>query len=360
MAYRNEDDINADPTGLRRKRRPRKVLPKPLLRLLVVLAAVVVLVVVIVVAARSASRGGEAAAYQRYLTAVTDLMKQSDALGQELQTLLTDPGDTNRKDIQTRLDRLVANSAKLAEEAQALEAPSDLVKEGVHQFLILIMTFRKNGLADLKPSLMNALEVQDVDVTSEQIAHALTYLTNSDFLYDEVFAPRLKEILKVKELTSLTVPDSEFLEDHDLAYKSRVQEIVAKLKSIGNLQAVHGVALRKVVATPDEVEIKKGNTHNLTATADFALQVTVENQGNMAEKDVPITITLLSPSSVDPQKVEATIPELKPGEIVTATVQGIDPTPYGEVAQLRVEVGPVPGEKVQDNNWLEAKLIFKL
>lgn len=358
MAYTNEDDT--DLTGARRKRRPKKVLPKPLLRLLAVLAVIIVIVVVIVVVARSAMRSGEAADYQRYLTTVADLMEQSDALGQELTTLLTDPGDTNRKDIQTRLDRLVANSAKLAGETQALEAPTDLIENGVHQFLILIMTFRKDGLADLKPSLLNALEVQDTEVAAEQIAHALSYLTNSDFLYDEVFVPRVTDVLKTKELTGITVPPSDFLADHELASKTKVQEIVAKLKSIGNLQAVHGVALKKVVAAPEDIEIKRGNTHNLTATDEFALLVTVENQGNMAEKDVPIVITLLSPSSVEPQKVEATIPELKPGEVVTATVQGLDPTPYGEVAQLRVEVGPVPGEKVQDNNWLEAKIIFKL
>jgi hypothetical protein len=360
MAYKNEDETDTELTGARRKRRPKKVLPKPLLRLLAVLAVIIVVVVVIVVTARSALRGGEAADYQRYMTEVASLMKQSDALGQELSTLLTEPGDTNRKDIQTRLDRLVVTSAKLADETLALEAPNDLVKNGVHQFLVLIMTFRKDGLADLKPSLMNALEVQDTEVTAEQISHALSYLTNSDFLYDEVFVPRVTEVLKAKELTGITVPSSDFLADHDLASKAKVQEIVAKLKSIGNLQAVHGVALKKLVASPDEVEIKGGNTYNLTASDEFALLVTVENQGNMAEKDVPITVTLLSPSTVEPQTVQATIPELKPGETVTATVEGIDPTPYGEVGQLRVQVGPVPGEKVQDNNWLEAKIIFKL
>jgi hypothetical protein len=360
MVDRNTDDTHAEQATGERKRRQKKALPKPLLRLLVVLAVIVVVVVVIVVVARSAMKSGEAADYQRYMTEVADILEQSDAIGGELERLLTNPGDTTRKDIQTRLDKFVATSAQLEEQTIELEAPNDLVSQSVHQFLVLVMTFRRAGLTDLKPSLLNALEVQDTDVAAEQISRALYYLTNSDFLYQEVFIPKAAEVLKTKGLSGVTVPSSRFLSDPDLASKSAVGEMIAQLKSTGNLQAVHGVALDKVVALPDELELKAGSTHNLTSSDQLAFQVTVENQGNMAEKDVPVVITLLSPQSAEPQKVTVTIPELKPGEIVTATVEGLNPTEYGEIAQLTVLVGPVPGEKFEKNNSLEAKVIFKL
>ena len=45
---------------------------------------------------------------------------------------------------------------------------------------------------------------------------------------------------------------------------------------------------------------------------------------------------------------------------MTAPVQGLNPTQYGEVATLTVEVGPVAGEKVNDNNSIKANVIFKL
>ena len=92
------------------------------------------------------------------------------------------PGDTSRKDIQTKLDQFVAKSASLETKAKAAEVPKDLLDQNVHQFLVMAMTFRHTGLADLEPSLMNALEVQDTDVAAEQISRALYYLTNSDFL----------------------------------------------------------------------------------------------------------------------------------------------------------------------------------
>ena len=52
------------------------------------------------------------------------------------------------------------------------------------------------------------------------------------------------------------------------------------------------MAVAKVVAQPDEQEIKNGQTYNLTASDELAFLVTVENQGNMAEKDVPVVVTL--------------------------------------------------------------------
>lgn len=360
MTDLDKDSTSSELATEERKRRQKKILPKPLLRLLVILAVIVIVVVVIVFVARSAIDRGEAAHYQRYMTEVTDILKQSDSMGSELAKLLTNPGDTTRSDIQTRLDQFVATSEKLELQAKALDAPKQFIEQSIHQFFVLVLTFRHTGLADLKPSLMNALEVQDTEVSSEQISRSLYYLTNSDFLYREVFIPKATDILKAKNLTGVTVPATEFLTDPDIASKSRVQEILAQLKSTGNLQAVHGVAVGKVIAMPGEKEISSGGTHNLQSSDELAFVVSIENQGNMAEKEVPVTITLLSPDSTQPQKVTVTVPELKPKEELQVTVTGLNPTAYGEVALLRVEAGPVKDEKFKDNNWIEANVIFIL
>ncbi len=185
-------------------------------------------------------------------------------------------------------------------------------------------------------------------MAAEQISQALQYLTNSDFLYATVFVKGATDIVKEKNIAGVTVPSSKFLDDPDLASKASAQEIIAQLKSTGSLQAVHGVAVAKVVAQPDDQQIKNGQTYNLTASDQLTFQVTVENQGNMAEKDVPVVVTLGTESGGEPQKITVTIPEIKGGEQLTAEVTGLNPTDYGEPATLTVEVGPVPGEKVTD------------
>ena len=342
-----------------RKLRQKQLLPTPLLRLIVVLVAIVVVVVVIVVAVTATRGSGDAADYQRYMTSVASILKQSDSIGAQLATLLTNPGDTNRKDIQTKLQQFVLKSEQLETQAKELAAPKELIDQNIHQFFVLAMTFRHTGLANLEPSLMNALEVQDTDVAAEEISTAMYYLTNSDFLYKEVFVSKATEIVKAKNLGGVTVPASTFLSDPDLASRTQAQQIIGQLKSAGSLQAVHGVAIDKVVAQPDGQEITNGQTYNLTSSDQLAFLVTVENQGNMSEKDVPVVVTLGTQTGKS-QKVTVTIPELKPGAKVTATVKGLNPTQYGDVATLKVDVGPVAGEKFIDNNSIEANVIFKL
>jgi hypothetical protein len=359
MTDLNTDD-SLDQSAAERTGRQKNLLPKPLLRLLLVFALVVILVVVIVVSATSGRGGGDAAAYQGYVTSISGMLEQSDAIGDQVTRLLTDPGDITRKEIQTRLDQSIATSQQLEEQAAALVVPKKLVEQHIHQFFVMVMQFRLRGLTDLKPSLMNALELQDVEVPSEQISRALSYLTNSDFLYKEVFLPKVTDLLAAEEVTGVSVPDTKFLADTDLASKSRVQEFLAVLKSTGSLQAVHGVAISKVVASPDDKQIAAGKTHNLSSSDELAFLVSVENQGNMAEKEVPVEVTLLSPDSTQPQTVTVTIPELKPKETLTVTVKGLNPTTYGEVATLKVVAGPVKDEKFKDNNTLEAKVIFTL
>ena len=119
------------------------------------------------------------------------------------------------------------------------------------------------------------------------------------------------------------------------------------------------VALKKVVAMPDNKEITPGGTFNLNMSYALTFVVTVENQGNMDEVDVPVVISISSSASAQPQVVPGKIPSLKAKTEIEFPVEGIDPSGYGDVALLRVEVGPVQVEKNPDNNWLEAHVIFK-
>jgi hypothetical protein len=318
------------------------------------LAAIVIVVVVVVVAVRSAMHSGEAAEYQRYMTSVADILKSSDSVGTDLTKLLTNPGDTNRTQIQAQLDTFVATSEQLEVKAKALGAPKELVKQNIHQIFLLVISFRRMGVSELKPALMNALEVQDTEVAAKQISHALDYLTNSDFLYKEVFITRATDILQQGNVAGVTVPSTQFMADPDLASTAKVLDILAGLKSTGNLQAIHGVAVAKVVAMPDEKEITAGGTFNLTSSDQLTFVVTVENQGNMEEKNVPVVITLQS------QKKTVQVPVLKPKAQVNVNVTGLQPTPYGEVAVLKVTVGPVLDEQYKGNNTIEAQVIFKL
>ncbi len=329
-----------------------------MIRLVLFVAALILLIVIIVVASRGCSSGGDASDYNRYMLAVADILERSDEVGADLNQLLTDPGDTNRAQVQSRLDSFIGTCEQLEVEAQKLETPEDLLN--VQQMFLVVMNFRQRGVSELKPAIMGALEVQDTEVPARQIQNALYFLTSSDFLYAEVFVRKTTTILGEQEISGVLVPTSQFLSDPNLASKTEALAILARLKSTGVLQAVHGVALKKVVATPDDKEITSGGTFNLTMSNELTFVVTVENQGNMDETFVPVVISLRSSESAEPVEASMKIPSIKAGTEIEVTIEGLTPAEYGEVALLRVQVGPVQQEKNSNNNWIEANVIFKL
>ena len=175
------------------------------------------------------------------------------------------------------------------------------------QIFVLVMNFRATGVSQLKTYLLSALELEDTSGaavaptsagattttvapttvsalgSTEQIINSLRFLTTSDFIYKEVFEVEVAKLLTERAIGGVTVPPSRFIADAEIASTSQVNKIVAEMKNTGTLQAVHGVALKMVVAMPDSKQITQGGTYDLTQSAGLSFVVTVENQGNMDE-----------------------------------------------------------------------------
>lgn len=357
MSFDADDDFThlADEEDRRRR---RKGTSAPLVRVAVGVLVFVAVIAVLGFAVQNMLHSREVSSYEDYLAAITQIAKESDASGQQLNNLLTKPGDATRKDVQTVLDRHIQTSKSLEQQAKDVKVPEDL--KTAHQWFLAVMQLRAQGFQDLKPSLLNALEVQDLELASEQISGAMQLLLTSDIVYDRIFTRETSDVLKTKEIPGLVVPASTFLTDQTLATKGKVANILSSLKSSESLQSVHGVALIKLTAMPSEKQLEGGATYNLQSTDKLAFAVTVENQGNMTEKDIPVTLRLSSETAAQPQIVTVKIDQLKPKETKMVTVTGVNPAAYGENALLRVEVGPVPSEKNKENNILETHVVFVL
>jgi hypothetical protein len=358
MAFFEDDESFTELAEEEQRRQSRPGLSGPFIRLLLVIAVVTVIVVLGGLLIRSWLHSREVSSYEAYMTQVTSILERSDKMGRELSRLLLEPGETTRKDLQTRLDQYITTSTQLTEEAKALEAPSDLAE--AHQWFVATMQLRNRGLENLKPGLLRALEVEDVEVSSETISRAMLLLVLSDVAYEEFFVSRASEVLKEQEIGGVTVASTDFITDSSLSSKATIAEILDLMRSSESLQTVHGVALTEVLALPAEKLIESDGTYNLQSTDDLKFVVTVENQGNVNETDVPVELTLTSPASPQPQIVAVKIPEIKAKESKKITISGVNPTDYGEKALLQVSVGPVQDEKIQENNVLEAHVIFVL
>lgn len=358
MSFLDDDDTFTELAEEERRRHGRRGSSAPLVRLLLVLAGVVVVVLVSGLLVRNWLHTREITSYGTYMSQVADILKRSDETGRDLSKVLQNPGDATRKDVQTKLDKYSTTANTLTEEAKGLTTPNDLLE--AQQWFVATLQLRSRGLQNLKPSLMNALEVQDIEVSSETVARAMLMLVLSDVAYEEFFMTRASDVLKERSIEGVSVASTDFITDSSLASTTTIKEILSTLKSSQNLQSVHGVALKEVRAMPADKAIEADGTYNLASTSELQFVVTVENQGNMAEKDVPVEINLTSPTSAQPQIVTTKIAELKAKETKKVTISDINPTDYGEKALLTVTVGPVPDEKIKENNTLKAYVIFLL
>lgn len=360
MSFLDDDDTFTELADEERKRqgRRRSVATSSAVKVLLLLLVVVIAVAVGGMLIRDWLHNREVSSYSGYIDQVSSILQDSDKTGAELTSLLTKPGDATRKDVQTKLDQYVASSNRLTDQAKLITAPTDLRE--AQQWFIATMQLRSRGLENLKPALLNALEVQDVEVSSDQISRAMQLLVLSDVAYDEFFVTRASTILKDRDISKVTVPSTMFITNAGLSSKATIKDMLTTLKSSDNLQTVHGVALSKVVVMPSEKVIEADTTYNLQASDQLAFVVTVENQGNMTEKDVPVTLKLTGPGSTQPQIQTVKIPEIKAKESKEVRITGVNPTDYGQQALLHIEAGPVPGEKNLDNNVLEAHVIFVL
>jgi hypothetical protein len=383
MAYEDNYERRPRPVPRERSRRKKGKLPRPVMRIggfAVVFAAVLLL---IIFSARACARSGEEGAYQKYMAAVHKIVAASDDIGGQLTALLTNPGDISRAEVQAKLEGFVSECSSLEQQASKLSAPKSMLSGTSQQIFVLVMNFRATGVSQLKTYLLSALELEDTSgaavtpgsvgatattvpsVTvsalgsTEQIINSLRFLTTSDFIYKEVFEIEVAKLLTERAIGGVTVPSSQFIDNAEITSTVQVNKIIAEMKNTGTLQAVHGVALKMVMAMPDNKQIAQGGTYDLTQSAGLSFVVTVENQGNMDEIGVPVEVTLVSKSTTQPS-VKAKIATLKAKGTETITVQGLSSTAYGETATLTITVGPVAGERTVSNNTLTATVIFKL
>ncbi len=358
MAFIDDDDTFTELAGEEQRRDERRKSSAPFVRLLVLAAVVIVVVLLAGLLINSWLHKREVSSYSTYITHVSDILKRSDESGRNLSQLLLEPGDATRKDVTTKLDQHIATADKLTTEAKSLTVPNDL-KEA-QQWFVAVMQLRSSGLTDLKPALLQALEVEDTEVSSETISRAMLLLVLSDVMYDRFFMTRATEVLKERQIAGVNVGSTKFITDSTLSSKAKIKEILAILRSSETMQTVHGVALKEVRSQPADKVIERDGTYNLQSTDQLKFVVTIENQGNVVEKDVTVQVSLTVPTSTQPQSVGVKIPELKAKEVKKVTITGINPTDYGEKALLKVVVGPVKEEKNTANNKLEAHLIFIL
>ncbi|MCW2955920.1 MAG: hypothetical protein JWO69_789 [Thermoleophilia bacterium] len=334
-----------------------------------ILAVFAVLIVWFVVSSiRDSRRNG---AYKEYFGSVREIATQSTAQGAELDTILTDPNVGDRSQRIAGIEQIATRAEKLATDARDLDVPEQMAD--AQRWLETSLAYRAHGIDGVQRALTASIDSKDADASAEQIASALSRLVASDVVWADSFTTASKDVLDADEVRDVAVPESVTVKDFDAVSISGIKQMMTRLKTSGKLVEgektaavppdgkTRGGALEggRITVTPSGQTLAINALTELEGGDNIEFEVPFTNQGEVQLTDVPVQVVLRSEDS-EPIELTAVIDRVDPGQTATAKVpMGEIPT-FGELLDMDVLVGPIPGEKTTDNNRASYQVQFTL
>lgn len=299
-------------------------------------------------------------AFQDYVQEVSSLVAESGQESEALFELLEDPGDLGAVDVQNSLNGLSVDAQRLVERADGADAPDELAE--AQEQVVQTLELRRDGLGSIAQEIPAALGDEQREDAIESIASHMQSFLASDVIYTRQAVPRIEEALEEEDLTGEVeeIPEGQFLPDLDWLRANTVREAVDQIRlSGGDAEAtpgLHGTGLAGVTAQPSGQALAEGTTTEITGTDDLAFDVQVQNQGENDEEGITVTIELAG--AAEPVVLEGSLEAIAAGTTETVSVPADAPPPTGEELELSVQIEPVPGEEVTDNNEATYGVIF--
>jgi hypothetical protein len=331
----------------------------PMLRLAGLIAFLILAVIVLVFLLRSCASSGKHSTYADYMNKVQTLAKSSTRLGTELNGVLTGTG-IKETDLESRVRGLAAQEGQLADQARAITPPGPM--HSVHDHLIEILRLRQAGLGRLADAFGQTATARNATQSGQVLAAQARLLVASDVNWDFYFRDAAKSVLQNQHVTGVDVPDSHIIALPDLASTQTMASVWMRIHGAatgGTSGGNHGSALVSVTALPDGKRLDPSVVNTVTASADLAFQVAVQDSGSFQESFVKVTLTIAK--TPKPITETRTIDLINAGETKNVTFANLPSAPqFGVPTTVKVDVEPVPSERTVSNNSAEYKVIFSL
>jgi hypothetical protein len=293
------------------------------------------------------------------MAGVTKIAQASQQVGRNLNDLLTTPG-IKLTDLETKLDSFAQAEQQDLARAQALNPPGHL--RPLHQHVIEALQLRISGLRGLADAFRKTAPLRDSDKAGTVLAEQALRLVASDVIWDDLVKTPAASILDQQGIHGVAVPDSNFVQNPDLASAATFSAIVKALKgaSTGGIAGgLHGTGIVSVTALPGGTPLSTTSETTVTASTSLAFDVAVQDSGSNLERKIPVTLTIQKTGSPIVQK--QTIDIINPGETKHVIFRNIDTTGvFGTPTHVQVDVGLVPGEANSKNNSYSYPVLFSL
>jgi hypothetical protein len=354
---------------VRRPRGPRRP-PRaptdltPLLRLVGLIAFAILIVVLLVFWIQSCQESSKNKTYKSYMGKVSEVASASQTIGRQLSNALLQTG-VRQAALQRRIAGFARQEQLDVERAREIAPPGRLRDE--HAAVIEALQFRVSGLNGLANALAATSNTKDVDRAAAVLASQMQRLLASDVVWDDGFKSPSEAVLRRQGVTGTNdsggplVPDSNFLQSSDLVTAAALSPVLQRIRGGGvkvTPGAVRGTNIESTEVLPAGTPLNT-DSNTVTVTTDMAFRITVKDSGESQEVQIPVTLTI-EQAGVAPIKKRQVIPFINAGDTQAVTFRNFPAPKFASPATIRVEVKPVPGEKITDNNSAEYPVIFSV
>ena len=288
-------------------------------------------------------------ALKNYAEDVSALVQESDQISTALFKQLDDPGSLTVTEYTNNISSERSGLDSALQRTQSLDTPGDM--KSAQQAFELTMQLRRNALANISNSISTALGEEGRQEAIDKISFQMKALLASDVLYHQIAQPEMEDALSANGIDDVSIPDSKFLPDDSWLDPANVEDALAQVSgAAAATPGIHGLGLIQTTANGQVLE--EGVPVTVSAGGKPELEVQVQNQGDSDESGVTVSVTVDGGRPIEQQ-----ISSIGPGETATVKIP-ITPAPQGD-ATLDVEVQPVPGEQVSDNNSASYQVTFE-
>ncbi|HKN93794.1 MAG TPA: hypothetical protein VJU60_05650 [Thermoleophilaceae bacterium] len=301
-------------------------------------------------------------AFRNYNRDVSALLQESQQQSGELFNLLKNPSgnSANPVDVTNNANGVRVQAEQLVDRANGTSHPGEL--NTAHRYLIEVLEFRRDGIANIATQLRTALGDQGRQAATNAIAAQMRNFDASDVIFSQRFVPEFEKQFKAQGLLDeVQVPKSAFLPDIAWLDPTTVADRIARIRGGSSASGpvapgLHGTSLDSVVVKPGGQTLSTASAVAIPAGANTSFDVQITNGGDNDETNVTVRISISGAGK--PIVTEQKIPTLPKGTQQTVNVALSQTPPTGQPVKITVEVLPVPGEKNVANNKATYPAIF--
>lgn len=309
----------------------------------------------------------KAEAYKTYFSDVRDVLGQSDGTGKEIDDLLSQPSGADRAQLIGRIDKLAVRSQTYVRDARKLTPPDEM--QGTHAWLVTALEYRTNCLVSLERAMTAALRAPRAAAAAPAVASANARCIASDVVIADSYGVNARKVLRQEGVSGVTVPTSQFVTDPEYGSVKAMANALARITAATpgkggakpatvNDGKTHGGQIGDTVVSPSGQTLSTQTLNEIPASAELALEINYQNQGDVQEAQIPVTVLLKGENS-EPQQFDALLDKVDPDTTATVKVPLADVPTFGEQQQLCIEFGAVPGEKITSNNSVCYAVAFR-